>query len=278
MEERRCLRCGAPYEEGATVCFSCGASIGELETPTQPVRAPKRPEPPTDATQANLTDAVHSSEVERATPIATQVAAQWAAPQLASRPLTVGSHYPWPAAPAPRPRRRWPLILALVVVALLVGLGVAGVVGLRALRGGATTAKATIYHDPQGRFSFTTPSLWTVTPRADGALLADSAGVDTVSISVAKATAGQTAGAIAAAQGAAQGLQPGAATLIGGDTWQQETGQITGSDGATRQITLYVDVHAGQSYIITCSSPTSVYNNTNTLIYQPLLASFTFAK
>jgi hypothetical protein len=42
-------------------------------------------------------------------------------------------------------------------------------------------------------------------------------------------------------------------------------------------VTLYVDVHAGDLYTIETSSPASVASSINTLVYQPLLASFTFA-
>lgn len=34
----RCLRCGTPYEPDDTVCYHCGAPIGETEGDTAPVK------------------------------------------------------------------------------------------------------------------------------------------------------------------------------------------------------------------------------------------------
>lgn len=266
MEERRCLRCGAPYDEGATVCFTCGASIGELETPTQPVRAPRRaaaepaPEPAPEPADATTQPEQPPAPVVTATP---------------PRPLTVGTSYHPAVAAPPAPRRvRWPLVIgALVVIALLI---TGGIIEARALMATPPVPKTTIYHDPQARFSFTEPALWTVTPRADGALLADSSGANTLTISVAPAQTGQTASGVADTLAAQQGLQSAPPTQIAGDQWEQRAGSVTGSDGATRVVTLYVDVHAGQVYSIQTSSPSSVADSENTLVYQPLLASFTF--
>ncbi|HEX8996204.1 MAG TPA: hypothetical protein VF812_09250 [Ktedonobacterales bacterium] len=263
MAERLCLRCGAPYDEGATVCFTCGASIGELETPTQPVRAPKRPTAQAPAPVAE----------EAQAPVATATPA--AVP--ASRLLTVGSSYraATPAV-APRPARRWlwpALVGALVLIAAL---SVGGYFTARALLASKPVPTTTTFHDAQGHFSFTEPALWTVTPRADGALLADSNGANTVTITVASAQTGQTALAVADAQAKQQGLQAAPEMSIAGDQWEQRAGQVTGVDGATRVVTLYVDIHAGELYTIETSSPTSVSDSINTLVYQPLLASFTF--
>lgn len=271
MEERRCLRCGAPYDEGATVCFTCGASIGELETPTQPVRAPRRPaaEPAPVAVAAEAASSATSQAEQQATPMAPS------SPPSPPRPLTVGTSY-HPVAVAPRPPRRvrWPLVIgALVVVALLAA---GGAIGARALLATPPVSKTTVYHDPQARFSFKEPTLWTVTPRADGALLADSSGANTLTISVAAAQAGQTAPGVADTLAAQQGLQSAAPEQIAGDQWEQRTGSVTGADGATRVVTLYVDIHAGLVYTIQTSSPSSVADSENTLVYQPLLASFTF--
>lgn len=265
MAERTCLRCGAPYDEGATVCFTCGASIGELETPTQPVRAPKRPAPPE-------APAPLPAEAPQA-PVATAPTSE----HVPSRPLTVGSSRQRPpvAAPPRAPRRvRWPVVVvALVVVAALV---TGGVIEARALLATPPIPTTTTYHDPQQRFSFAEPALWTVTPRANGALLADSTGASTLTITVAPAPATQTASAIADTLAAQQGLQSAPAVTIAGDQWEQRSGSVTGADGATRIITLYVDIHGSSLYTIETSSPTSVASSINTLVYQPLLASFAF--
>jgi hypothetical protein len=199
------------------------------------------------------------------------------ATQSPARPLTVGSHYQASATQTPRraPRRwRWPLVAALVVVVALVA---GGAVELRALLATPPIPKTITYHDQQRRFSFAEPALWTVTPRADGALLADSSGANTLTITVVTAPAGQTASAAADTLAAQQALQSAPAATIAGDQWEQRTGAVTGADGATRVVTLYVDMHAGDLYTIETSSPTSVADSINTLVYQPLLASFTFA-
>ncbi|HET9110153.1 MAG TPA: hypothetical protein VFN78_04940 [Ktedonobacterales bacterium] len=277
MEERRCLRCGAPYDEGATVCFTCGASIGELETPTQPVRAPKRPAASTAVDGSSQATPQSPASVAPTAPVTTAPATTATAPQPHSRPLTVGSSYQAPRpAEAPRPRRkmRWPLVAGLLVV--LVALAVGGAIEARALLAPPPVPRTTTYHDQQRRFSFIEPSLWTVTPQANGALLTDSTGASSLAITVAPAQQGQTASAIADTLAAQQGLQTGPSAIIGGDSWEQRSGNVTGSDGATRIVTAYVDVHAGSVYTIQTSSPTSVANSINTLVYQPLLASFAF--
>ncbi|HEX8981922.1 MAG TPA: hypothetical protein VF792_04060 [Ktedonobacterales bacterium] len=256
MVERQCLRCGAPYEEGATVCFTCGASIGELETPTQPVRAPKRPVPAPEPAPAQQ-------------PVAPVITALPTMP----RPQTVGSRYNAPTRPIPRPKRRWPMIVAIVVVvAALTGVGF----GVRAFFAPAPVPTTTTYHDPQRRFSFTEPSLWTVTTQATGALIADSNGANTVTITVATPPSGKTASQVADSLATQQQLESATPVSIAGDEWEQRTGSVTGLDGATRVVTLYVDVHAGELYTIETSSPTSVANSINTVVYQPLLASFAF--
>ncbi len=277
MTERHCLRCGAPYDEGATVCFTCGASIGELETPTQPVRAPRKasvtaePAPPVEAARA-------APDTLAKGPIAVGAAsATTEAPTQPSRPLTVGtSYHPVVAtAPARAPRRiRWPLVIvALVLVAALV---TGGIFEARALLATPPIPATTTYHDPQKRFSFAEPALWTVTARSDGAQVADSTGANTVTISVSAATPGQTASAVADVLATRFGAPTAAVASIAGDQWQQRTITYTGSDGATRVLTLYVDLRAGALYVIQTSSPTSVATSINTLVYQPLLASFTF--
>ena len=269
MAERLCLRCGAPYEEGATVCFTCGASIGELETPTQPVRAPRRPAPPAEPAPAEQSAMSVAPAGQADAPIAT-------APSGPARPLTVGASYRQPVAPPRAPRRiRWPLVIGLLVALLALGAG--GYFGARTLLAPKPVPTTTAYYDAQRRFSFSEPALWTVTPNANGALLTDSSGASTVTITVAPAQAGQAVGAIADTLAAQQGLQSAPTATIGGEQWQQRSGQVIGQDGATRVVTLYVDIHAGKLYTIESSSPTSVANSVNTLVYQPLLASFSFS-
>lgn len=267
MAERLCLRCGAPYEEGATVCFTCGASIGELETPTQPVRAPQRPLAPVEpaATAEQL--------ASPAMPVATAADSPSSAP---SRPLLVGgaSYRASVARPAAPRRVRWPLIIG--ALALLIALAVGGFFVARGLLAPKPVPTTTTYHDAQRRFSFAEPALWAVTSNASGALLTDSSGANTVTITVASAQAGQSASDIADSLATQQGLSGAPTVTIGGDQWQQRTGSVTGQDGATRIVTLYVDIHNGELYTIESSSPSSVSSSMNTLVYQPLLASFAF--
>ncbi len=275
MSERTCLRCGAPYEEGATVCFTCGASIGELETPTQPVRAPKKLTPAASAGMPESSPATVSG-------LASATETPPGAPATASMPLPkramVGSSLPVATPPvnAPKPhRRRWPIIgVALIILlAALAGGGYA----LRAALAGPPVPKSVTYHDPKGRFTITVPALWNVTRQASGALLTDSSGANSVTISDTPAQVGQTAVSAADALAAQQGLQSAAPVQIGGDSWQQRSGQITGQDGATRMIVAYVDVRDGLVYTILLSSPTASYTTINNLVYQPLLASFIFS-
>lgn len=277
--ERLCLRCGAPYDEGATVCFTCGASIGELETPTQPVRAPKRPAPtetsnPTEQAQTLAAPILPISPVATATSDVgdATTTSNAASP---SRPLTVGTSYRAPVV-APRIARRWRWPLVAVALVVVVALAIGGFFEARALLATKPVPTTTTYHDAQGRFSFAEPALWAVTPRANGALLADSDGANTLTITVATAQTGQTANAVADTLAAQQSLQAAPVATIAGDQWEQRAGRVTGVDGATRVVTLYVDIHAGELYTIQTSSPTSVSSSINTLVYQPLLSSFAF--
>jgi hypothetical protein len=160
----------------------------------------------------------------------------------------------------------------MAMLALLAGGGYA----LRAALAGPPVPKTVTYRDPNGHFTVTVPALWTVTRQASGALLTDSSGANSVTISDAPAQPGQTAASVADALATQQGLQAASPTQLGGDTWEQRSGQITGQDGATRTIVVYADVREGEAYTIQVSSPTASYATINNLVYQPLLASFTF--
>jgi hypothetical protein len=74
-----------------------------------------------------------------------------------------------------------------------------------------------------------------------------------------------------------QGLNAAPTTQLAGATWEQRAGQATGRDGVVRATTIYVTLRGGQVYVITLSSPLATFSSTNTLVYQPLLASFQFA-
>ncbi len=302
MAEQTCLRCGAPYEEGATVCFVCGAPIGEIETPTQPVRAPKRaPEtvqlpaitPARGATSGarGATGAVSGARGARG---AVSGASKTA---LASRPGAGRIASRGKLAPPPPPARvRWPIFLVIGVV-LVLFLG-AGAVELRALLASPPVPKTQTYHDPQRRFSFTRPGLWQVTALPNGALLTDSSGVDSAQITVSPVTSSPPASAsttpgahatpsptpspaVAAANTLATQLGLGARSvqppqMFAGAVWQQREAQVTGADNVIREIDLLVTIHDDQVYAITLSSPITSFTSTNNLVYQPLLASFRF--
>lgn len=237
-----CLRCGAPYEDDATVCFSCGAPIGEIKTPTQPVAVPRLPKRETPL-----------PDIQATTPAVSQ---------------------PIPPPPLPRRPRWWPIVLLALVVALAAGGGVAYLV--RAVTASPPVASSQVYRDPSHRFHFTRPTLWTLTPRADGVLLTDSDGINSLTLTISAPQPGQDARAAADALAKSQQLTASQPQQFAASTWEVRNGVHTDTDGATRQTILYVTLHNGALYTIKCVSPLASYNATNNLVYQPLLASFTF--
>src|SRR5262245_43854343 len=103
MESGNCLRCGAPYEPGDTVCYTCGAPIGETRVNTQPVRAVRVPKAEPAAEPAASQPIIRAAAVVQ--------------------PPSFAPATPAPAALAPhRPRRRarWLGILAGCLLALVV--------------------------------------------------------------------------------------------------------------------------------------------------------------
>lgn len=237
-----CLRCGAPYDDDATVCFTCGAPIGEIRTPTQPVAVPRLP--------------------KRETPL----------PRDQASIATISQ----PVAPPPFPRKQrwWPIVLLALVIALAAGGGVAYLV--RALTAAPPVARSQVYHDPSHHYHFTWPALWTLTAHSDGVLLTDSDGINSMTLTTATPLAGQDAKAAADAQAKNQKLAAAPSQQFAGATWEVRSGVHTDTDGVTRQTALYVTLHDGMLYSIECVSPLASYATTNNLVYQPLLASFTF--
>jgi hypothetical protein len=243
-----CLRCGAPYEDDATVCFTCGAPIGEVKSPTQPVavpRLPKRESPREDNPQPG---------------------SSFTADSVASQPVA--------PPPLPRKSRWWPIVLLAVIAALAVGGGAAYLV--RALTASPPVAHSQVYRDPDQRFHFTRPTLWTLTTRSDGVLLTDSDGINSLTLTITPAQPGQDAKSAADAAALGDKLAAMPAQQFAGAMWEVRGGAHTDTDGATRQTVLYVILHDGDLYTITCVSPLASYNATNNLVYQPLLASFAF--
>lgn len=260
MEESEagtCLRCGTAYPAGATVCFTCGAPIGETQTPTQPVRAIARSLPQARAA---------ASATNAALPVAPGVAA----PVYASTPARASVR---PAAKARRGNSWLGSVLIAVLVLVLLG---SSAYAIRALTAPAPVAHQTLYRDPAHHFHLLRPALWLATPTTDGVTLSDSDGASTAQISVRSLAHGETAASSANALAASRSLSAAPAQTIGGVAWEQRRGQATGTDGAVRQITLYVATHDGLLYTIELSSPLANYDATSTLVYQPLIASFAF--
>jgi hypothetical protein len=252
MESNTCLRCGSPYEPNQTVCFTCGAPIGETRSSTQPVPAVKIPRPATEP----------APELERSASVPVHAA-------VPSVPATPG------AAP-PRGRRRWLVVALAVVLVLAVAGGLAYAV--RVLTAGPPVARQSLYQDPQHRFRLQRPTLWLVTPLPDGVSLTDTDGASTVRVTVdLPPTPGETARAAADALAAQLGLSAAPPEQIAGQSWEQRSGQVTGTDGAVREEIVLVTLHGGQLYTIQLSSPVASYEGTNNLVFEPLLASFAFA-
>src|SRR6185369_15560899 len=138
MASQTCLRWVALCDEDATVCYACGAPLGEVKSPTQPVPIPKLPK--------------HLQDVEPAP--------QSTPPMAASAIATLKK--PKPEATGVEHKRRWPVfvLLAMLVLALLGGGGYL----LRAVLAAPPVANTVVYRDPQQRFHFTRPNLWTLTP------------------------------------------------------------------------------------------------------------------
>ncbi|HEX6123231.1 MAG TPA: hypothetical protein VFY89_08720 [Ktedonobacterales bacterium] len=261
MGAQTCLRCGASVEPEDTVCFTCGAPIGDTKTPTQPVNVPRQPRPAVPARATAEAPAI--------------VAAPAAVSAPASRPRSAVPARPLDARSAgATPGNRWALLLlgAVVVALLAAGAGLA----LRATLAAPPVASTSVY-TARNLFRFDRPALWSATPLRNGVLLADSGGTSTVRITAVAVSLSQTAQSEATAIATATpGLLPAPEVRIGDQTWQQLSGQLTGSDGATRQIVEYVTIRDSELYTIECSCPLSSYTSTNTLVFQPLLASFAF--
>lgn len=258
-----CLRCGAPYGPEDTVCYTCGAPIGETRANTQPVKAMR----PTQAPALAAEPPASAPEVPR--------------PRFTEPPrLTVGS-IPVPATPpAPPPTAQTRGRLRGVVVAVLCLVLIAAVGGavavLRQITAAPPVAHQTTYADPQGRFSLTRPALWKVAETPTGVTLSDSTSVSTASVTIEDAAAGSTAQTVADARAARQGLAAAPSRNVAGESWQVRSGQVTGQDGVLREDVLLVTAHGGAIYSIEFLCPIASYDATNRLVYQPLLDSFRF--
>lgn len=251
-----CLRCGQPYEPGDTVCYSCGAPIGETQTPTQPVRAVRRPQP--------------SPEPDEPPP--PPPAAAVAQPSL---PVVATASLPMPAAQATTQRRVWPRVLLLCVV-VLAALGGAAY-AVQKLTAAPPVASTALYQDAGHRFHFQRPALWALATSDAGVTLTDSDGVSTARVLVAAPAAGEDAAAHADVLAKRDGLQAAPARVFAGETWQQRAGQVAGADGVVRQEVILVAAHDSTLYTIEFSSPVATFTSLDNLVFQPLIDSFAFA-
>jgi hypothetical protein len=247
MASQTCLRCGALCDEDATVCFTCGAPIGEVKTPTQPVPIPR----------PRKSEPAEEPKPETKPPAATGVIAAVSKPE---------------GELATRRKRRWPLfvLLGMLLLALLGGAGYL----LRAALAGPPVAHAVVYRDPQQRFHFTRPNLWQLTSASDGVFLTD--GTSRLQLTIATPQPDEDAAKHADALAAAEGLSKAAPQTYAGATWEQRTGVVTGNDGVVREVLLLVTLHNGQLYTIECTGPLASFDSTNNLVFQPLLTSFAF--
>ena len=175
-----------------------------------------------------------------------------------------------------RARRRRLLRIALFAALTVVVVGV-GVWGVRALTAGPPVPKQVVYQDPAHRFRLSRPGLWSAAPETDGVLLADSSGASSVHVTVRAQTGGETARTAANAIATARNLKPGDPVSFANTSWEQRVGQLTGRDGAVRQVTVDVTIHDGYVYTVELASPLATYSSVDTLVFQPTLASFQFA-
>lgn len=267
-----CLRCGATYPEGAVVCFRCGAPIGDTSIPTQPVRRSQAMPPASFAdSDPSISDgaAFETFETIEQDRVPTR-------PRLRTQPGGVIVKRP-PLTAVDRWERRGRLAFGLFL-ALLLALALGGTaMGLRALLAGPPVAHDTIYQDPQQRFRFKRPVLWTATPSADGVFLADSDGMSTIRVSVATPAAGETAETRADTIAADQNLGVDNPEDFAGTEWQVVIGDVIGRDGVVREVEDYVALHGGQLYVIELSSPIKSFDGIDNVVFQPMLASFAFA-
>jgi hypothetical protein len=107
--------------------------------------------------------------------------------------------------------------------------------------------------------------------------LSDSDGTSSAVIEVVQISTPQTATDYADKEAAQMGLSTAPEQFIGGVAWEQRSGLMTDlTDGVVHKVVLFVTVHDGLIYTITFSCPIASYMQINVMVYQPLLASFSF--
>jgi hypothetical protein len=293
-----CLRCGTPYEPDDTVCYHCGAPIGESEGDTAPVRvvrvngstnaAPAAADAEGQAAAAVAPPAPggqgENAGVDSAEPQEVDISRITVGSARTAHPASGAAPF---AAPIRRARgRRFPWVAAILVIVAVIVAALAG--ALFARQGTTTTppvARQTLYTDPAGRFSFQRPALWSVTRTTSGVSLTDSSGSSSVVVALATPgvagvpadmSATTYADQLARQLGGATPLAALPARTIGGAQWERREGQVTGADGAVRETLVLVTEHDGTLYAITCTSPVANFAATTNLVFDPLLGSFAF--
>jgi hypothetical protein len=268
MEPRvlTCEQCGSPYLEGVTICYVCGAPLGEDERPTHPVRVPVH-------LRARVTQVLPAV---RAAPPTAPPAPGGALGKPANlvppaNPGAPASFWRFALGPPSRARAVQLALLALSLVAFLAGL----VVLSYRLIPPAFPAQA-VYRDPAHHFHFAQPALWQATPTLDGVRLTDSTGTSTVLITIGQPVAGVNVAPYADSLDESLGIGPAAPVDVNGVTWEASVGQVTDAGGATHLVAAYLTVQQGLLYIVEFSSPAHTFDATNTLVFQPLLRSFAF--
>src|SRR5215469_3086847 len=191
MEAGICLRCGKPYEPEDTGCYSSGARIGETKTPTQPIRSMRAP-------------TVAASQPETVPPLPAE---------SKSRPLRTSVAVARKGTTRNGKKRIW---LALGITLLVLVAAGGGLYAVRGLTAPPPVTSQTTYQDPQHRFTFRQPTLWTAVTTATGVQLSDSDGSSTVAIAVQESSTPETATSYADAQAAQLGLTPAPLQQISG--------------------------------------------------------------
>lgn len=278
-----CLRCGAALDPDDTVCFTCGAPAGETKTPTQPVPLPKAVRERTKGLPAIQSGGATAGTALSGASGEGDGSAGTSLPSL-SRPLPpLSAPFTMSDSPArtSSTSARW--LVTVLAVLLIAAVGVAGGIVLRASVAGPPVPRTVLYHDPAGHFQVQQPALWVARSQPNGVIFADSADVSavtsTIQVSV-TSQAAQAVGATASSQADALGTSLGLTTItsttkdFAGHTWEQRQGPVVGSDGASREAMIEVTLAQGEVYIITCESPVTSFNGTNSLVFQPFLASF----
>jgi hypothetical protein len=272
-----CEQCGAPYLEGGTICYVCGAPLGEDERPTHPVRVPIH-------LRARVTQVLPAI---RASPLDPPHRAASREGEAAGAPLPQPLLVAQPRGEGSALADRWrfalrqslhiqPVQLALLGLSLVAFL--AGIVVLYYRLIPPAVPTQAIYRDPHHRYHFARPALWRVTPTIDGVQMADSTGTSTVLITVSHTTPipGDDVSSYADSLSESLGIEQAAPVVAAGVVWETSVGEVTDASGATHMVAAYVTLQRGLLYIVECSSPTSSFDTTNTLVFQPLLRSFAF--